>query len=634
MSNYYKHIILLFKRLLAAIITFQLSRILFLLFNYNGFDGNFYNALKILFYGFRFDWYTIVLINSVFIILHILPGNFKNNFNFQKFLKYLFFITNAAALLLNFIDIEYYKFIGKRSTSDFFTLIITGSEVWDQLPIVLKNFWYIIITWFFTVFILVLFYPVYRKVKFIDFGYKTKDIIYQSIIAIIIIMVFFFTARGFGYKSTNILSGLNLTSSKNLPFLLNTPFTMIQTLKKSELEPKFTIPDNKLNEIYSPVYYDNDNQGNKKNVVILIIKNLSKDFSSYFTKSENTHTPFLDSLFEQGLVFTNSYANGNMTLKAYTSVFNGVPSLMKSPYIFTEFSTNKIHSIGETLKKHGYNTFFFYGDKNDVARLKPFSKITGFNYYYGFYEYPDKNEHYDRTNGIYDEDFLDFMAEKLSKTKEPFFAGFINVSTAHPFIIPEKYQNKFSNENEILNCIEYTDFSLKKFFDKISNEPWYNNTLFIITSDHNCFNYNIGYFDRFGIYRIPLLFYCPSDTNLKGNNPVLCQHVDIFPSILDYTGISDTIISFGKSVFDEYKNHIIANYKNNYYEFLINDYFIEFETNHIIGLYKKDNPETDLANATEYHNLKIFYEILINAYIQQYNNRIIFNKLTEINLKN
>ena len=60
------------------------------------------------------------------------------------------------------------------------------------------------------------------------------------------------------------------------------------------------------------------------------------------------------------------------------------------------------------------------------------------------------------------------------------------IKTFHEaFIISEEYKKKFREKKKpILKTIEYTDYSLKKFFELAGKEKWYQNTIFILVTDY------------------------------------------------------------------------------------------------------------------------------------------------------
>ena len=76
-------------------------------------------------------------------------------------------------------------------------------------------------------------------------------------------------------------------------------------------------------------------------------------------------------------------------------------------------------------------------------------------------------------------------------------------------------------------CAQYTDYSLQLFFNKIKHEAWFNNALFVITADHTNISFEKKYRSSLGIFRVPIIFYDPSniDLNQKSNN--IIQQIDI-----------------------------------------------------------------------------------------------------------
>ena len=78
-----------------------------------------------------------------------------------------------------------------------------------------------------------------------------------------------------------------------------------------------------------------------------------------------------------------------------------------------------------------------------------------------------------------------FTKRELDKKKEPFFSTIFTVSSHEPYKIPKEYEGKFPSENNQMHqCIGYTDFSFKKFFEASKEEDWFDNTIFVITGDH------------------------------------------------------------------------------------------------------------------------------------------------------
>ena len=116
--------------------------------------------------------------------------------------------------------------------------------------------------------------------------------------------------------------------------------------------------------------------------------------------------------------------------------------------------------------------------------------------------------------GIWDHKFLDFYAEGLNKMQQPFVSSIFTITSHHPYKVPKDYRQQFSKkegEHPMYSCVQYTDYSLKLFFDKVKKSSWYNNTLFVITADHTNYSKLKKYKNSMGIFRVPIII----DKNLS-----------------------------------------------------------------------------------------------------------------------
>ena len=116
---------------------------MFLAFNYQAYQqAGLHELLSAFLFGLRFDVAAICRINSVFIILSMLPFTFVEKSSFQKFLKILFLLTNIPFLIVNVVDYEYYKFTGQRAS---LSVLDMGADVTDQIAQLSFHYWYLAI---------------------------------------------------------------------------------------------------------------------------------------------------------------------------------------------------------------------------------------------------------------------------------------------------------------------------------------------------------------------------------------------------------------------------------------------------------------------------------------------------------
>lgn len=635
-GNYYK---IIAYRLLTAFVLLWLSRILFYAFNTSYFSHlSFTEVLGILFYGIRFDLSALFLLNSPFIILMALPLPFRKYRLYRAFSSFFFYLGNIAGLLTNFIDIIYFRFTQKRMTGDIFSYLQAEGNVETLMPQFLRDFWYYLLI--FLTFVAALIY-FSEKVKFKSQKSNNNWIVFYTLqmagfitVAVITIVAI---RGGLQLKPINIITAGNYTEARNAPLLLNTPFTIMKTFNQAGLQRLNFFDEEKLASIYSPVHPKDEIQViygdtvfRQKNVVVIIMESFSSEHIGAFNKHLPDYpgfTPFLDSLLGESMVF-DGFSNGKQSIEGIPAVVASLPSLMSRPYIISPYAGNKINSLASLLKTKGYSTSFFHGGTNGTMNFDGFANLAGYDRYFGRSEYNNEAD-FDGNWGIFDEPFFQYFAQNLEKAAQPFFTTIFSLSSHHPYKVPEKYEGKFrKGKLEIQEAVMYADFSLRRFFETASKMSWYKNTIFVITADHTSETVIPEYQTRLGLYRIPVLFFDPSG-QLKGKSGETASQVDIMPSVLGFLNFDEPLFSFGNNLFNDDENHFAVNYLNGVYQIISGEYVLEFDGHQSITLYNFVDDKLLKQNLLAKNPAKAAeMETLLKAYLQQFNNRIIENRLT------
>lgn len=625
MTPYFTHLKLLGKRLLLVIALYQVCRILFFILNTSSFlNVSVYEFLG----GIRFDFSTIAYTNLIIIAAHAIPGDFKNNQLYQKILKGLFYALNAIFIATNFVDMEYYKFTGKRSSYSMITAKGMENEIPGLIASFMTEFWYILIL---LAVILFLFWksipnlPTLKKRT----EYSVKNILSTTLSFITILALSILIGRGGTQrKPLRRVDAIHYGTAQTSALVLNTPFSILKTLSKKEdlVIPNHLEPE-ELSKHFSPLKtYTSDTPITKKNIVVLILESFGNE-NIGANGNHKSYTPFLDSLITQSLFFKNGFANGRLSIDAVPSILSSIPSLMDNNFIQSTYAFNKIKGLPKILKEQGYQTSFFHGAFNGSQNFDQYAKISGFDAYYGKDEYPYPGGE-DGRWGIFDEEFMQFLGEKLSTFETPFFTTLFTISSHNPYIIPEKYKNKFpKGTTKIHESIGYSDYALKEFFEYAKTQSWYNNTLFVLSADHTSAEGKGFYNTSLGKLSIPILFFDPSNEKLRGISDKNFQQIDILPTILEYLNYQGSIISFGNKLSED--DRMIACYQNNAYHFVKNEYYLIFDGNKTLGYYnwKKDPMQEQNLSKVQVKE-RIEFEAKAKAYIQSFNSRVVNNQLT------
>ncbi len=628
---------LILIRLFIALVFFSFSRILLLYSNsgYFGEDSGFFESIPLIAAGLRFDLSGLFMLNLPFILLSSVPFPLKKSKYYIFFTLCFYYLGNISGLALNFIDTVYFPFNLKRLTGDIFGFLAAGDNFWPLLPQFLIDFWKTLVLFILTVsvFVLINNHIHIRKKQVI---HKLPVFVFKNSLLMLVWMGVSIVAirGGFQLKPLSLISAGRVTEAKFIPVILNTPFSIIKTLNQKGISEKnyFSDPE-QLKQLYNPEKSANNLpvHGSQKplNVVILIMESFSGEHSAYLNKNpEGTgFTPFFDSLAKCGRLFYG-YANGKRSIEGIPAIVSSLPALMDQDFITSVYAGNKINSIAGLLRKTGYKTTFYHGGNNGTMGFDSYAKIAGFEYYKGRNEY-NNDADFDGKWGIFDEPFFKYVVNDLNKQKPPFLGVVFSLSSHHPYTIPNHLKGRFRKGNlPIQQSIMYADYALRHFFADASKNSWFTNTLFVITADHASEAFNPVYQTRTGQYAVPVLFYQPGST-LRGYSHQVVQQTDIMPTVLNYLNYNQKYVAFGRDVINDSTNGYAINYLSGDYQFITDEYSYLFDDKVITACYayKTDSLlRNNLARHLPTQARKD--EDLMKAIIQQYNYRIINNKLT------
>jgi len=570
---------LLLRRLLLLLGIYFVLRLLFIFCNHRVVeDAGFWRIAEAFFYGLRFDLSALVAINLVFIVLSFLPRGPEPRPAYERFLKAVFLVTNIPFVLINVVDLEFFQFTGRRLTYQLLGLAGDPGVKWTTLAL---TYWPLVFLGLFLIALLSLLYgkaapPLLKgatrgspsplegervgvrgeAVRLIPGSSKPLNIwLWLLNLALIFPLMILAFRGGLQWRPISPARAMDLNHAGLAQLALNSSFTVLKSFRNKGLIRHNYFPRREdVLEQLRPLANGGESllgdESHRDNIVILILESFSAEYWGA-GNGGNGYTPFLDSLASQSLFFPRNYANGRASIEAMPSILAGLPSLMSEPFIDSAYQSDELLGLGTVLARDGYTTSFFHGGKNGTMHFDAFMHLAGMQHYFGLNEYPRRQEDYDGTWGIYDEPFLQFVATELSVQKPPFATAIFTLSSHHPYPIPEKYRGRFKKGTlPVHESIGYTDYAVERFFDTARQQPWYTNTLFIITADHTQKLETPEYANTLGQYRVPLLVFHPQRKFPNVNGMRITQQVDILASVLDYLGIKpDRRLLFGKSIF-------------------------------------------------------------------------------------
>ncbi|MDR1680566.1 MAG: LTA synthase family protein [Prevotellaceae bacterium] len=633
-------------RLGIAMGLFSLARILFYAFNADLYpDMTAGHLLHLLRHGLRFDLVAVLYTNIVFIVGYIIPFRFRHQAIYQRALAWIFYLTNSIALAMNCVDMAYFRFTMRRTTWSALEEFSNDRGNVALMGRFAAEYWYLFILLAALVAGMVW---LYRRVPVCAVPLIRNRWIYYPVgtIAMAVSMTLFVggVRGGFAY-STRPITISNAAACVNRPaeigIVLSTPFSVYKTLSRTAYKRLswFDSPE-ALEAVYSPVHRPADTATafTPKNVVIIIVESLSKEYIGAFNREldDSTYTgytPFLDSLITHSYTFAHSFGNGLKSIDAMPSVLASIPSFPE-PYVLSVYSNNTIRGLATLLAEKGYDCSFFHGAPNGSMGFDAFARMAGFQHYYGKNEYHNDAD-FDGLWAIWDEPFLQFMAQTLDRKTEPFFATVFTATSHHPFRVPKAYEGVFpKGTEEIHPCVGYTDLALRRFFATASQMPWFANTVFVITADHtNQVSYAKSK-TAIGAFLIPVIYYDPSGGLAAKVEPVrVTQQIDIMPSLLGYLHYDRPYFAFGFDLFSADTTRNFAINFGGFYNIYAGDWVLQTGDDEPVALYNYEHdimlrrnrlqavaeaPQAPLQPLLQY----------FRAFHQQYNRRLIDNDMT------
>ena len=622
--------------LLLVYLCFSLCRLVFIWVNHSYYpDLTMAHTWEMFRGGWVFDTSAIFYTNVLYLVLYLFPLQFKENRIYQTVLKWLFVVTNTLIIWMNLIDTVYFQYSGRRTTASVFGQFANEDNLAGIFGIEMFRHWYLVIIGLLMAYGL---YKLYRLPRVETRHHLVAYYITYTISLLICTPLCIFGMRGGIGRDVRPITISNANQYVNRPaetaIVLNTPFSIYRTFGKKPFSiPAYFEDLDEMEAIYSPIHLPADSlQMRDKNVVVLVLESFGKEYIGTLNQDLEEgqykgYTPFLDSLIHHSLTFEYTFGNGQQSIDGLPSVLSGIPRFIE-PFFLTPASLNRLSGIGSELKKKGYHTAFFHGANNGSMGFQAYARAVGYPEYYGREDY-NNDVDFDGNWAIWDEEFLQFFADKISTFPEPFSVGIFTASSHHPFNIPERYKEIFlEGELPIHKCILYSDNALRRFFETASKQPWFENTLFVLTADHVNQSNHAEYMTDAGRYAVPVIFYTP-DGDLQGREEAIAQQIDIMPTVLGYLGYDEPYVSFGNDLLrTPTEERFAVNHNNGTYQYFKGDYMLQFDGEKVIAIYDFKTDKLLKDNLLGKVAMQDQMEKELKAIIQQYMVRMNQDRMT------
>jgi len=274
---------------------------------------------------------------------------------------------------------------------------------------------------------------------------------------------------------------------------LNVPWNVFRSITKqaySTENPYHFKPDTQAQALIHPIYNQKEDtlffkalNTARPNVVLIIWESLTSMASKKMGGAYEGVLPELEQLAQEGILFENFYASGERSDKGLLSILSGYPAQPNRSIVKLPNKAAQLPVLSHSFNESGYHTSFYHGGELEFANIKTYLIHSEFNEIIGkeAFESTDMNSKW----GAHDHVVFERALKDLNQYQQPFFSTIFTLSSHEPFEIPTA--SKFPGEDLealYLSSLSYTDQSLGNFIRKAKQQPWYEQTLFIVVADH------------------------------------------------------------------------------------------------------------------------------------------------------
>jgi len=384
-------------------------------------------------------------------------------------LKTLAILEFLFILIPESCDLIYLNYAAKRATFDVYAFYISGQDQ-DQFLSLFGRFWHVLV---FALSYLLLFYFLLNRVSRLPLR-KSKPIPTSISFLIYGCFAFILARNSFGPKPLGVADALVVKDPIAAQLTLNSPFVVLKTVQNKALPPTRFLPETIEKQYVNPhLNLSSRGQEARYNLMFIIVESLGNK-QLFQTVHGCRLTPFMDSLanHQANRLGSHGLAEGKTSIECLPAMFAGIPSLLETPYILSNFSTNQLTGFPRVCNEKGYATLGSWG-VHDHAVFKQLSK-------------------------------------KIPKIKQPFMMTVFTLSTHEPYDIPISLKRNYPKLSKEERSYRFIDDQLRLFFSKNSRKSWFKNTVFVITGDHTPVHLDNAQYQISDYYSVPMLVITPS----------------------------------------------------------------------------------------------------------------------------
>ena len=478
------------------------------------------------------------------------------NQHYRSILKVYMVAVYSFVCFLCGIDLEWFNEFGNHLNMMVVMYSQAGTEgyelIWETYPVFTYLFsWALLIYSFYKLFVYLS--PQYTR--------KRRGIPVQIggfLLALVVSIIF---ARG-GFQEKPVDWGYAHFSNNNMANILaqNCIFFLGRSVLEYSSEKDFasnivTMERQRAFDVYKALREEASKEkleidislrdGERPNIMLIILESfVAKNCNFLNPDLDENVTPFLTELSRKSISFSNCYANGIRSAYGVGTLLCGWPVMPGKPIVTqveSSFEDNPGTESIRMLTSLGYTKHFMYGGDANFDNMKGFAMANEFDSVLDWSDGFLANNTDGNMWGKYDHYLFDRVMEFANEQDSSFFLAVFTTTNHDPFDVPGEYADQVpifkEGKSKYLRAkktMAYNDIVVREFLEEAKKQSWYENTIFIFTSDHGLnIHRNIRNHPING--KIPFMIFSELIDGSISIDKIVSQ-VDVMPTILDLIG--------------------------------------------------------------------------------------------------
>lgn len=515
--------------------------------------------------------YVMALPFLLSIVFIWLPGQWHNTF-----MRWYLRIILIPLLIIFFVDIELYKHWGFRLDSTVLGYVLDSpldaiqyAPVW---AIIVFPLMFVLVWWLLQKALL----QFYSK-KFVLDGrvHFLQEYVVKTIAAVLLCGILFIAIRGGVTVSTMTVGRVYYSPEMPLNHAATNPlFSFFKSLGKKDFSKQYrfmndeeaeeamldllrqsqtNIVSDSLREdtiVYDRILLNTE----RPNILLIIMESIcGSTCAAINPEADPEITPNISRLYNEGIGFTNFYANSFRTDRGIVSIMASYPGQPNNSVMKDQNKCNNMQHMSKRLAENGYSTQYIHGGDLDFTNKSGFLRAGGILDFVRDTDFPisDRLSKWGVPDGImynYTYDLL--TSEKLLNSDQKYFKVLQLLSSHEPFDVPYHHL-----DDPYCNSAAYTDSCLGSFIDRIKATPAWDDLLIMILPDHCYSKYPVGVQNHeLKHFHIPMIWTGGAVKKPRLINTIASQ-VDVSATLFEQMGLDHEDFVFSKDIMNPHIPH-------------------------------------------------------------------------------